>query len=131
MTETAETSAEAPSGGAVKYVLIALTLVFLGVGAYVVFALPAKTPPLRYRTLAVQLGDPEQVQVTFEVTKDPAAEAECQVTAVGDDREIVNRLIGIRIPPAARDTTRHSVTVRTDQLATDATVTYCAITRAG
>ena len=131
MTETPEPTADAPAGGVVTYVLVALTLVFLGVGAYVVFALPAKTPPLRYRTLAVQLGDPEQVHVTFEVTKDPAAEAECQVTAVGDDREIVNRLVGIRVPPAEQETTRHVVTVRTDQLATDATVTYCAITRTG
>ena len=111
-----------------KYVLGALALAVAAVGAYVVFVLPGNPAPLTYRTIAVRLGDPEQVQVTFEVTKPPGAVAECQVTATGDDREIVNRLVGIRVPPADRPTTTHVVTVATDQVATDAAVTYCAIT---
>ena len=111
-----------------KYVLSALALVVAAVGAYVVFVLPGKAPDLDYRTLSIQLGDPERVRVTFEVTKDPATTAECQVTATGDDREIVNRLVGIEIPASDQRTTTHVVTVETDQPATDATVTYCALT---
>ena len=113
-----------------KYVLALLAALFLAVGAYVVFGLPGQQADITYKTLSIELGDPERVRVTFEVTKDPAAEAECQVTATGDDREVVNRLAGIMVPPAAERTTRHTVTVPTDQVATDATVTYCTITRA-
>jgi hypothetical protein len=112
----------------VKYALAALALLVAAAGAYVVLLLPGQDAGITYRTVAVQLGDPERVRVTFEVTKDPGAEAECQVTATGDDREIVNRLTDIRIPPAAGRTTRHVVTVETGQPATDATVTYCALT---
>lgn len=125
MAETAET----PRGGAAKYVFAALAVAVLAVGAWVVFVLAAdEGPRIEFRTLAVQVGDPERVVVTFEVTKDPALRAECQVTATGDNRDIVNRLTGIRIPAGTQRTTTHTVTVRTDQRATDATVTYCAIT---
>ena len=111
-----------------KYVLALLALLLAGVGAYVVFALPGQPAEIEYKTISIQLGDPERVRVTFEVTKDPAKRAECQVTATGEQRDVVNRLAGIQIPPAATRTTRHTVSVPTDQLATDATVTYCAIT---
>ncbi len=128
MAETPETPAAAPGRDVAKYVFAAAALLFAAAGAYVVFVLPGESDPIMYRTIAVQVGDPEQVVVSFEVTKAPAAQAECQVTATGDDREIVNRLTGIVIPPAAEATTKHTVTVLTDQPATDATVTYCAIT---
>jgi hypothetical protein len=126
MAETPET---APQRDVAKYVFTALALAVLALGLWVVFVFSADDGPrISFRTLAVQVGDPERVVVTFEVTKDPALTAECQVTATGDDREIVNRLTGIRIPAGTERTTRHTVTVRTDQAATDATVTYCAIT---
>ena len=112
-----------------KWVFAALALLIAAAGAYVLLVLPGETPAISYRTVAVQLGDPARVRVTFEVTKEPGAQAECQVTAVGDNREIVNRLVGIVVPPAAEPTTRHVVTVETDQPATDATVTYCAVTK--
>ena len=121
---------ESSSSNAAKAVATALALLVAAAGAWVLLVLADQPPPdISFRTLAVQVGDPEQVVVTFEVTKDPAAEAECQVTATGDDREIVNRLTDIRIPPAPGRTTSHRVTVETDQRATDATVTYCAVTK--
>jgi hypothetical protein len=120
--------AERPPRDVAKYVFTALALVVVAAGAYVVLVLPGRTPPISYRTVSVQVGDPEQVVVTFEVSKEPGASAECQVTATGHDREIVNRLTGIRIPPADTGTTTHTVTVPTDQRADDAAVTYCAIT---
>ena len=110
-----------------KWVLTFLALVVLGVGAFVV-TLDSETPPVEYRVLAVELGDPERVVVTFEVEKDPAATAECQVTATGENRDIVNRLSGIRIPPAAQRKTVHKVTVPTDQPATNAAVATCVVT---
>ncbi|MDQ1711369.1 MAG: hypothetical protein QOE45_819 [Frankiaceae bacterium] len=112
-----------------KYVVIALALIVFGVGLFVVL-LPSKTPDISFRTVAVQLGDPKQVVVTFEVTKAPLASAECQVTATGESREIVNRLTGIRIGPSPdQRTTTHTVTVPTDQRATAAAVATCVITR--
>ena len=130
MTESPQTHPQ-PGRDVAKYVFILGALVFAAVGAWVVLVLPTDSAPITYRTVAVQLGDPAQAVVTFEVTKEPGAEAECQITAVGEDREIVNRLTGIRVPPAAGPTTTHTVTVPTDQQATDATVTYCAVTGGG
>jgi hypothetical protein len=113
-----------------KYVVIALALAVLGTGLFVVLVLPSSPPDIAYRTVAVQLGDPKQVVVTFEVTKAPLASAECQVTATGASREIVNRLNGIRIGPSpGRRTTTHTVTVPTDQQATGAAVATCVVTR--
>jgi hypothetical protein len=112
-----------------KYVVIALALIVFGVGLFVVL-LPSKTPDISYRTVAVQLGDPTRAVVTFEVTKAPLASAECQVTATGKSREIVNRLTGIRIGPSPGErTTTHTVTVPTEQVATGAAVATCVITR--
>jgi hypothetical protein len=112
---------------AVKWLLTLLAAVVLGVGAFVL-TLDGRTAPIQYRTLTVELGDPKRVTVTFEVEKDPAASAECQVTATGEAREVVNRLTGIRIPPAAERKTVHKVTVPTDQPATGAAVATCVIT---
>jgi hypothetical protein len=112
-----------------KYVVIALALTVFGVGLFVVL-LPSKTPDIAYRTVAVQLGDPTRAVVTFEVTKAPLASAECQVTATGKSREIVNRLTGIRIGPTPGErTTTHTVSVPTQQAATGAAVATCVITR--
>jgi hypothetical protein len=114
-----------------KWVAIAVALVLAAVGAYVVL-LPTDAPEISYRVIAIQLGDPRQVVVTFDVEKAPLATAECQVTATGEDNDIVNRLTGIVIGPSpGRRVTRHTVTVRTDQPATDAAVATCAITRTG
>lgn len=110
-----------------KWLLTALAVAMLGVGVWIV-TLDSDTAPISYRVLAVDLGDPERAVVTFEVDKDPAATAECQVTAVGEKRDIVNRLSGIRIPPAAQRKTVHKVTVPTDQPATSASVATCVLT---
>jgi hypothetical protein len=113
-----------------KYVVIALGVAIAAIGVFVVAFLPSRTPPVSYRVVAVQLGDPHQVVVTFEVDKAPLAEAECTVSATGKDREIVNRLAGIRIPPTpGTRTSTHTVTVPTDQPATAAAVAQCVITR--
>jgi hypothetical protein len=118
-----------PSRDVAKYVVIGLALLVLGTGLFVVF-LPSKTPDIAYRTVAVQLGDPARAVVTFEVTKAPLASAECEVSATGAHRDIVNRLAGIVIGPSpGQRTTTHTVTVPTDQQATAAAVATCVITR--
>jgi hypothetical protein len=110
----------------VKYVLVALGLAFAGVGTYVVLA-QRPTPDISYRVLALQVGNPEQITVTFEVTRPPTATVECQVTATGNDNDVVNRLNGIRIPPSAERTTTHTVVVPTDAPATAAAVASCVV----
>ncbi|HEU0129818.1 MAG TPA: DUF4307 domain-containing protein [Mycobacteriales bacterium] len=112
-----------------KYVAVGLGALVLAVGLVVVL-LPSKTPDISFRTLTVQATSPTQVVVTFEVTKAPLASAECSVTATGPDREIVDRLVGIRIGPSpGQRTTTHTVTVPTGQRATNASVATCVITR--
>jgi hypothetical protein len=112
-----------------KYVVIGLALAVAAVGAFVVL-LPNKGPAISYRTLSVDTTDPKQAVVTFEVDKAPLAQAECQVTATGRDREIVNRLTGIVIGPTpGQRVSRHTVTVPTDQPATGAAVASCTITK--
>jgi hypothetical protein len=113
----------------VKWVLTVLALAMLGVGVFVVTR-DAPVRPITYRVRTVELGDPERVVVTFEVDKDPAATAECQVTATGAKRDVVNRLNGIRIPPSTQRKSVHRVTVPTDQPATNAAVATCVVTSA-
>ena len=123
------TAEDARRDAVAKYVVIGLAALVFAIGVVIVL-LPDRSPDITYRTLSVELGDPEKVVVTFEVTKAPLASAECQVTATGEKRDIVDRLTGIRIGPTPGErTTRHTVTVPTEQRATAATVTYCAITR--
>jgi hypothetical protein len=111
----------------VKWLLITLAALMLGTGAYVL-TLDGQTVPVTYRVLNLDLSDPERAVVTFEVDKGPSATAECVVTATGEKRDVVNRLSGIRIPPATRRKTVHKVTVPTDQPATNAAVATCVIT---
>lgn len=111
------------------YVVVGIALVVAAAGVVAVL-LPGRTPDISYRVISVELGDPKQVVVTFEVDKAPLASAECQVTATGPDREIVNRLTGIRIGPSpGQRVTRHTVTVPTQQPATSAAVAQCIVTR--
>ncbi len=120
---------EAPTRDVAKYVVIALAAIVGAVGLTVVF-LPRSTPDIAYHVVSVQVGDPTRVVVTFEVEKAPLASAECQVTATGDRRDVVNRLTGIRVGPSPGErVTRHTVTVLTDRPATGAAVAYCAITK--
>ena len=110
----------------VKYVLVALGVLLLGVGVAVVL-LPNRSQDVSYRVIAIQVGRPDEVTVTFEVTKPPQARVECQVTATGEDNDVVNRLTGITVPPAAEPTTTHTVVVRTDAPATAAAVASCVV----
>ena len=112
-----------------KYVVIGLAVLVGAVGLTVVL-LPHGRDPISYRVISVRLGDPKQVVVTFEVEKAPLASAECQVTATGPNREIVNRLTGIVIGPTPGErVTRHTVTVPTGQPATAASIAECVITK--
>ena len=110
-----------------KWLLTAIAVAFLGVGLWVL-TWESDTPPVSYRVLSTDLSDPSRAVVTFEVDKDPAATAECLVTATGEKRDIVNRLSGIRIPPADTRRTVHKVTVPTDQPPTSAAVATCVVT---
>ena len=110
-----------------KWLLISLAALMLGVGAFVL-TLDGQTTPVTYRVLNVERGRPARVVVRIEVDKAPPATAECQVTATGEKRDVDNRLSGIRIPPADVRKTVHKVTVPTDQPATSAAVATCVVT---
>ena len=118
--------AEEQGRDVVKYVLVAVGVLLAAVGVTVVL-LPRERPEISYRVLAIQVGNPEQVTVTFEVSRPPRSKVECQVTATGEDNDVVNRLNGIRIPPSEERTSTHTVVVPTDAPATAAAVASCVV----
>jgi hypothetical protein len=127
--EPPETTEQPKQRDVAKYVVIALAALVFATGLVVVL-LPSKTPDIAYHVVAVELGDPKQVVVTFDVEKAPLASAVCEVTATGAKRDIVNRLTGITIGPSpGKRVTRHQVTVLTNQPATSAAVAECVVTR--
>ena len=118
--------AEEQRGDVVKYVLAAVGVLLLAAGVTVVL-LPHERPDISYRVLAVQVGRPEEITVTFEVSRPPRSVVECQVTATGEDNDVVNRLNGIRIPASDERTSTHTVVVPTDAPATRAAVASCVV----
>ena len=112
-----------------KYVVIAVG-VLVGATGLVATFLPRPAPEISWQVIAIQFGDPTQAIVTFDVDKPPLATAECQLTATGSRRDIVNRLDGVVIgaTPGKR-VSRHRVAVPTDQLATGAAISQCVIVR--
>jgi hypothetical protein len=124
---TGEATEEQRRRDPVKYVLAAVGVAILAAGVYAI-RLPGRGQDVSYRVITIQVGDPSRVTVTFEVSKPPESTAECQVTTTGENNDVVNRLTGIVIPPAAERTTTHTVVVETDAPATSAAVASCVVT---
>ncbi|HVE98678.1 MAG TPA: DUF4307 domain-containing protein [Mycobacteriales bacterium] len=115
-----------------KYAVIGIGVVLLAVMSYVVFAYDPPRADITWRTLRVEVGDPKQVRVTFEVDKAPLAAAECQVTAFAADHTSAGRLTGIAVGPRSDNARKTEVTVAVPtplEPATTASVATCQITR--
>ena len=113
-----------------KYAVMAIGAALVAVMVYVVFVHDPPTADIAWRTVRVEVGDPRQVRVTFEVDKPPLATAECQVTAFDATKDDAGRLTGIVIPPRADSarTTRLTVSVPTPvEPAATAGVATCQI----
>ena len=116
-----------------KYAVIAIGAVLVALMVFVVFVNDPPRADISWRTVRVEIGDPRQVRVTFEVDKPPLTTAECQVTAFDANKDDAGRLTGIEVPPrrdSAR-TTRLTVAVPTPvEPAATAGVATCQIVRA-
>ena len=115
-----------------KYAVIAIGAMLLMVMSYVVFIYDPPRADISWRTVRVEVGDPKQIRVTFEVEKAPLATAECQVTAFNARRRSAGRLTGIEVGPRSDNGRRTEVTVvvpTPEEPATSAGVATCQITR--
>ncbi len=117
---------------AAKFTIYATGVVLLVIMLYVVFVYDPPRSNLSWRTKQVQIGDPKQVRVTFEVDKPSRTTVECQVAAFDAEGNSAGRLTGVEVGPRADGGRTTSVTVLVPTLlepAHDAAVATCQITR--
>ena len=111
-----------------KYAVVAIGVVLVALMVFDVFFLGGDRAEIAWRTVAVQVGDPKQITVTFEVDKPPLATAECQVAAFDAEQNDAGRLTKIDVGPSADGsrTTRKTVVVPTPlESAASAAVATC------
>ena len=115
-----------------KYAVLAIGAALVALMVFVLFFLDGTgRTDIAWRTVSVQVGDPKQVTVTFEVDKPPLTTAECQVTAFDAEQNDAGRLTKIEVGPTADGsrTTRMTVVVPTPlEPAASAAVATCQLT---
>ena len=120
-----------------KVFVIALALVLLaGAGAVAALVLRSRSTaePPQGRVLVVETGSEREIRVTFQVDKDPAATAECDIGAFDEKGSSVGRLIRVPVGPAApgQRIVSQTVVVATPLgAASQAAVATCRLATAG
>ncbi len=116
-----------------KYAVLGIGVALVALMVFVLFFLGGTgRTDIAWRTVAVQIGDPRQITVTFEVDKPPLTTAECQVAAFDAKHNNAGRLTNITVEPTTDGsrTTRKTVVVITPvKTAVSAAVATCQITR--
>ncbi|HEX7806765.1 MAG TPA: DUF4307 domain-containing protein [Cellulomonas sp.] len=98
--------------------LAAVVIAWLGTGAL--------RDPVQWQDVGFSIAGPERIDVTFEVTKDPAATVRCDVTALS--RSFTEVGIGsVELGPSADRVQRITVPVATAELAVTGTVKTCVV----
>lgn len=105
--------------------LAALILAALAVIAWVGSGL--LRDPVQWRDVGFHVNGPESIDVTFEVTKDTGASAQCSVEALSQSYAQVG-VMEVTIGPGETRTQRVTVTVPTSELATTGVVSGCEVT---
>lgn len=82
--------------------------------------------PVTFTDVGFSVVSPEEVGVTFDVSRPPGTEALCTVTALSKSYAEVGA-VDVEIGPDAARTTRHTVTVATTELATTGLVDHCTV----
>ena len=108
-----------------KAVVLAVGAALLGVLGWILFVYDPPGADISWRLVGYEAGDPDTIRVTFEVEKDPAREARCQVAAFEPDGKSAGRLNNVVIPPSAGRVTRLTVVVPTAERANSAQVSQC------
>ncbi len=96
----------------------------LGVAGVVWLGLRAGSDPATVRTVGFAVHDGQSVDLTFEVTKDPATAVDCQVRALSSSYGEVG-VRTVRVGPAGTATVRVTESIRTSEEATTAIVEDC------
>ncbi|HEX5331897.1 MAG TPA: DUF4307 domain-containing protein [Cellulomonas sp.] len=103
---------------AVATLLAAVVIAWLGTSAL--------RDPVQWQDVGFSIAGPERIDVTFEVTKDPAATVRCDVTALS--RSFTEVGIGsVELGPSADRVQRVTVQVATAELAVTGTVDTCVV----
>lgn len=104
----------------------------LAVAATGIFSMFAGTPEVSSKDVGFSIEGPAVARVDYEVTKDPAAAAQCAVQVLNESYAIVGWTV-VSIPPADSGTggdgrtTSHSTTVRTESEGVSGGVNACWI----
>lgn len=116
--------------GTAPWVVLAIVVVLvLAVLGSLVFQHRSDT--IDYNVRTYQVVSDTEVRVSFDISKAPLAEAQCDVQAVGRDGSVVGELPAVVVGPRrdSRRVSTVSVVVPTRQRAVDADVPDCRITR--
>jgi hypothetical protein len=108
--------------------LVVAAWVLLGVAGVVLAAwLGLRTGSVRldWHDIAFRVESPEQVQVTFDVTReDPGVPVTCVIEALNESHAQVG-VVTVEVAPSDAPRVRMTVPVRTSELAVSATVRSC------
>ncbi len=113
--------------------LLIWTVLAVAVVATGVFSLFAGTPPVSSKDVGFSIEGPNLARVDYEVTKDPAATAQCAVQVLNESYAIVGWTV-VTIPPGSPGasvdgrTTSHNTPVRTESEGVTGGVNACWIT---
>lgn len=103
---------------AIVTLVAAVAVVWLGAGTL--------DDPVQWQDVGFSIVGPERIDVTFEVTKDPAATVRCDVTALS--RSFAEVGVGsVELGPSADHVQRVTVEVATAELAVTGTVDTCVV----
>lgn len=116
-------------GGRRWLIWAVLTVAVVATG---IFSLFAGTPEVSSKDVGFSIEGPAVARVDYEVTKDPAATAQCAVQVLSESYAVVGWKV-VTVPPAAAGadgdgrTTSHSTTVRTESQGVSGGINACWI----
>jgi hypothetical protein len=105
----------------------ALGAALLATLAWILFWYDPEPADIDWRVTAYEVGEAERIRVTFEVDKEPAREARCQVAAFDAGGGSAGRLGDIVVPASTERVTRLTVVVPTEEKAVSAQVAQCVL----
>lgn len=115
-----------PSPRRRRAAVVAVAVLAVAALAWVVWAGTGLVPRVSHQVVGFSSPTDTEVELVFQVTKDPAATARCDVRALADDFTTVGWLT-VDVGPATRDVVQREVVVRTQQKAVSAEVMGCEL----
>jgi hypothetical protein len=116
-----------PRTGRRPLVVVALVITAAVVLAWILWVVIESRSPVHWTDVGFRIVSDQQVDVTYDVHKDPAASATCTLRALDQAKGTVGTA-DVVIGPTTSDVTRRTDTVRTSALAVTGFVRTCVIT---